>query len=156
MSLTPHSTKPPLHTQNCDAELRGCDVSSETGSAVGVEGGAPTLAGCTLHGTPRNGVAIFGDLETGECGCTLSGCTIAGNKLAGVLVRDGAAPSVLDCDVSRNGGWGIDLRDCGGEYRGNRVAGNGRGALAYALLAEGVTPAALASGNSLDAPPRPG
>jgi hypothetical protein len=43
--------------------LEECDVTSQSGVGVGVEGAAVTLANCSIHGCERHGVAVFGSLE---------------------------------------------------------------------------------------------
>lgn len=43
-------------------------------------------------------------------GGTLTGNRVFGNKLDGLLVRDGAEPAISDNEVTRNGGWGAELK----------------------------------------------
>ena len=105
---------PPRALQQCDAQLLDCDVSSSTGDGVGIEGGAPRLVGCAVHDCERHGVAIFGDMLGEGCAALLERCSVADNRLNGVLVRDGAAPTVVECMVTGNQGWGLQLADCGG------------------------------------------
>ena len=48
--------------------MKDCDVSSSSGSGVGIEGGAPRLITCAVHDCARHGVAIFGDVLGGDGG----------------------------------------------------------------------------------------
>ena len=45
------------------------------------------------------------------------------NGAGGVLCRGGAAPRVLGCSMRGNAGWGLTVKDGGGEYAGNSIAG---------------------------------
>ena len=47
-------------------ELAGCDISSASGSGVGIEGGAPTLRRCAVHDCERHGIAVFGNVLGGS------------------------------------------------------------------------------------------
>ena len=57
--------------QGTDTQLVDCDITSASGSGVGVEGGAPTLLRCRVHGCERHGLALFGDVlggsDSGAC-----------------------------------------------------------------------------------------
>ena len=57
-------------------------------------------------------------------------CVVEKCKLNGVLLRDGAAPT-LEANVLRgNGQYGASLIDCRGTYLGtNQASGNGKGAV---------------------------
>ena len=132
----------------CSVRIESCDISSATGSGLGVEGGSSQITDCALHDCERSGAMLFTDLEETESRATLRGCTLRGNKLHGVVVREGAEPVVRDNAISGNGGYGLALQGCGGEYAGNSVAGNRRGAVAYNLL-DGVDLNALGSANGL-------
>ena len=55
--------------------LTGCDVTSATGTGVGLDAAECVVAGCTIHDCARFGVAVFGD------GARLSG-TFAPTVLA--------------------------------------------------------------------------
>lgn len=44
-------------------EMEECDVTSQSGVGVGVEGAAATLNKCSIHDCERHGVAVFGSLE---------------------------------------------------------------------------------------------
>lgn len=48
--------------QGSDLVLQDCDINSSTGSGVGIEGGSPLLARCTVHNCERHGVAVFSEL----------------------------------------------------------------------------------------------
>jgi hypothetical protein len=70
--------------QGSDLSLQDCDVSSSTGSGVGIEGGAPLIGRCTVHNCERHGVAIFSELGGSEgvmclvglmCGCMMAPST---------------------------------------------------------------------------------
>lgn len=131
--------------------LERCDVSSDTGSGVGLEGGAPTLIECRVHDCARSGVAVFSDLDGAPGRPTLERCWIGANRAHGVLVRTDAEPRVLSCTVEGNGGYGLALQGCGGEFRGNTVRGNRAGAAAVSLLAEGLDRVGIAADNGLAA-----
>jgi nitrous oxidase accessory protein NosD len=131
------------------ARLERCDVSSVTGSGVGVEGGAITIVDCRVHDCARSGVAVFSDMEGVPGRPMVQRCKIEGNKAHGVLVRDGAEPNVLECVMEGHGGYGMALQGCGGVYWGNKMRGNRAGAMAVNLLAETLDPGFLAQDNGL-------
>lgn len=141
-----------VRLQGSNAVLLDCDISSATGDGVGIEGGAPRLQNCSMHHCERHGVAVFGDLFGGGCSAVLEGCSLQDNKLDGLLVRDGATPSVAGCAVSGNGGWGMLLKDAGGSYSGNTVTANSKGSVGYALLYPEVDTARMVVENKLDRP----
>lgn len=43
--------------------LDQCDITSQSGDGVGVEGAAVQLTNCRVHDCERHGVAVFGSLE---------------------------------------------------------------------------------------------
>ena len=51
-----------VYVQGSDLSLQDCDISSSTGTGVGIEGGAPLIGRCTVHNCERHGVAIFSEL----------------------------------------------------------------------------------------------
>ena len=51
-----------MSTQGSDLSLQDCDISSSTGSGVGIEGGGPLLTRCNVHNCERHGFAIFSEL----------------------------------------------------------------------------------------------
>lgn len=119
-----------------DMRMEQCDISSRTGTGVGVEGAAPSLTDCRVAACARHGVAIFGPLDPEldpPGGGTLLGCDISGNGLDGVLVRSGAEPSITDCIIHDNKGAGLSLQDGGGVVERNSIRGNGRGAVTVTL-----------------------
>ena len=107
------------------ATLRGCEVSSGSGSGVGVEGGEVRLLDCRVSGCKNHGVLFVGPTARGE----VSGCVVEKNKLNGVFLRDGAAPRVDGNRIERNGQYGLALFDCAGSVGDNAIAANGRGAV---------------------------
>lgn len=136
-------------TQSNNAILEDCDISSTTGSAVGVEGGSPRIINCSLHDCERSGIMVFSDLEGNPGTPKVQNCKISNNKLNGVLVRDGAEPAVVDNRIENNGGYGLVLQGCGGMYTGNVLEGNRKGQAAVNLLLDGLTVEDLAKENGL-------
>jgi len=121
-----------------DLVMERCEVTSTTGTGIGIEGAAPTIRDCRISGCARHGVAVFGGLgdsweDAGGAGSTsggvIEGCDVGGNAGDGVLVRAGAAPRVSRCAIHDNRGHGISLQDASGEYVNNAVKGNAGGAL---------------------------
>ena len=106
--------------------LRDCDISSASGSGVGVEGGAVSLAGCRVHDCKNHGVLYLGRGARGR----VSGCTLEKNKLNGALLRDGSAPTLEANRLANNGQYGAALIDCRGVYRPtNEAVSNGKGSV---------------------------
>ena len=137
---------------NSGARVDGCDISSATGSGVGVEGGAqPHIINCTIHDCARSGIMIFADLEGNSVGtAVVRDCIVMNNALHGVLVRDGAAPVVGGGNIIQgNGGYGLALQGCGGVYKGNVVKGNRKGEVAVNLLLDGLSREEIAKENEL-------
>jgi parallel beta-helix repeat protein len=129
--------------------LDGCKISSETGSGIGIEGGNPQITNCAIKGCAHSGIMIFSDLE-GEAGTpTISNCSMESNKQHGVLVRDGAAPAVIGNRIRGNGGYGLALQGCGGEYSENEIKENKKGQVAVHLLLDGLDAAKIAKENGL-------
>ena len=123
--------------------LSSCDISSTTGSGVGIEGGSPRLENCRIHDCARSGVMIFSSLyfddddDNGGGGTVVvRDCVIAGNAQHGILVRDGARPFVLhnriECSSSnKNSYYAIAIQNAGGRYRENSIVS---GSVAVHLL----------------------
>lgn len=132
--------------------LEDCSISSATGGGIGIEGGAPTVRRCTVFNNERNGVAIFGDLLDRACAAQLQGCRITNNTGNGLLVRDGAAPTVANTALAGNGEWGLRIQDAGGSYEGCEIAGNARGSVGCSLLDESLNTVQLVERNKLDRP----
>lgn len=136
-----------------DARLEGCDISSSSGSALGIEGNSPHILNCLLHGCERTGALLFGSLDDSPSVPVIRDCRVFGNKLHGIIVRDGAAPRVSSNEIYGNGGWGLALQSCDGCYEGNRLHDNRAGAIAYNLLEEGLDMRDVVSANDLASGP---
>ena len=104
--------------------LRDMDVSSSSGSGVGVEGGDLSLVNSKVHDCKNHGVLFVGEGTRGA----VRGCTLARCKLHGVLVRDGAAPLLADSTFDSNGLFGVAQIDCAGQLAESNVfRGNAKG-----------------------------
>ena len=107
-------------------ELRGCDVTSSSGSGVGVEGGDVTLTSSRIGACKNHGVLYLGRSSSG----LIRDCLIENNKLNGLLLRDGASPVVEASRFVGNGQFGAALIDCRGRLReDNTFKGNAKGAV---------------------------
>ena len=108
-------------------ELRYCDVSSRSGSGVGVEGGAVDIVGCRVHDCKNHGLAYLGPRARGS----VQRSSIEGCKLNGLLVRDGAAPTLEASRFNSNLRFGAEFSaDARCDYRSdNEAKGNGKGAV---------------------------
>jgi parallel beta-helix repeat protein len=130
--------------------IDGCTISSETGSGIGIEGGNPVISNCTIKDCARSGLMIFSDLDGTPGAPKITNCSIENNKQHGILVRDGAEPVVLGNSIQRNGGYGLALQGCAGNYINNEIKGNKNGQLAIHLLMDGLDSADLAKENALE------
>lgn len=139
-----------VRLEGCSAVVLDCDISSSSGDGIGIEGGSPRVARCSVHHCARHGVAVFGDLLGEGCQASLEQCTLLDNRLSGLLVRDGATPAVSRCVMSGNGEWGLLLLDAGGSFTANEIAANSKGSVAYTLLYEEVDTARMVLENKLD------
>ncbi|BDA43086.1 hypothetical protein COCOBI_04-0970 [Coccomyxa sp. Obi] len=108
--------------------LEDCDISSATGSGVGSEGGQLSLIHCSVHNCKRHGVAMFGDLEGSEGEALLQECSVSLNELNGLLVADNAHMILKGGRISRNGGYGVYVKDGTADIEGNTFERNGQGA----------------------------
>lgn len=107
-------------------ELRGCEVSSGSGSGVGIEGGDFTLTESRVSGCKFHGVAFLGPTARGA----VRKCVVEKCKQNGLLIRDGASPTIEANKLLANGQFGAALLDCRGLYlNSNQVSGNGKGAV---------------------------
>ncbi len=112
------------------AELERCDISSATGSGLGVEGGVVTATACKLSGNKLHGAALYGDLAGEAAGdCVLSACQLEENGACGALVRDGASAALRSCTLGRNGAFGLEVVDASVTLVGCTVRANRKGAL---------------------------
>lgn len=136
--------------------LERCDVRSDTGSGLGVEGGAAVAVGSRFCGNSRHGAALFGDLMGGGDdgggaagpATVLEACELSDNRGHGVLLRDGASGDLRSCGVARNGAAGVRVVDSALALVGCTVAGNRGGS----VVLERVTQLDMEA-NALDAPP---
>lgn len=137
---------------NCGSStiIDGCFISSETGSGIGIEGGEPQIRNCTLKNCARSGVMVFSDLDGTPGAPKIQGCSIESNKQHGVLVRDGAEPVVVGNKIQGNGGYGLALQGCAGEYTQNKIKENSKGQVAIHLLLDGLASARIAEENELE------
>jgi hypothetical protein len=105
-------------------ELKGCDISSASGSGIGVEGGCVSVESCIIHDCKNHGILFLGQTARGKVlKSTATNC-----KLNGVLLRDGAAAAVEQNELIGNGQYGAALIDCQGYFASSNVAKrNGRG-----------------------------
>ena len=107
-------------------KLVNCDVSSSSGTGIGVEGGNVTVFSCTVCDCKSHGVLYGGSGSTGR----VERCVLQNNKLNGLLVRDGASPTIKDNLLKGNGQYGAALIDCrGAMLDDNDVLRNGKGAV---------------------------
>ena len=131
--------------------MQRCDVSSATGSGLGVEGGRAVVRGTSLCGCRLHGAALYGDLlgEPSPAGeSLLEACTASRNGGCGVLVRDGAAAAVRACTLEGNAQYGASLVDGTLNLVGCTLRGNRKGSLAL------ERPRGLdMEANALDVPP---
>ena len=105
-------------------ELRYCDIASRSGTGVGVEGGMVSIVSCRVHDCKNHGLSYLGPSARGA----VKGSSIETCKLNGVLVRDGASPT-LD-RLNANLRYGAELIDARCTFRAdNEVKGNGKGAV---------------------------
>ena len=57
--------------------MQDCNISSSTGTGVGIEGGSPLVGRCVVHNCERHGVAIFSELGGSEGAvCLAPACCI--------------------------------------------------------------------------------
>jgi parallel beta-helix repeat protein len=130
--------------------LEGCTISSETGSGIGIEGGNPQILNCTIKNCARSGIMVFSDLDGTSGTPKIERCTIENNTQHGVLVREGAEPAVNGNTIQGNGGYGLALQGCAGEYKENVIKNNKKGAVAVHLLFDGLDSATIAKENGLE------
>lgn len=106
-------------------EIRGCDISSESGSGVGIEGGDVTLSSSRIAGCKNHGVLFLGTTARGA----MRGCVLEKNQLNGLLLRDGASPLIASNKFVSNGQFGAALIDCNGrlDVLDNEFKGNSKG-----------------------------
>jgi F-box protein 11 len=94
-------------------ELQYCDISSKSGTCIGIHDGAdPRLRGNVIHGGGKGGISIFdnglGTIEDNE---------IFGNKLASIFIHSGGNPVLRKNQIHD------------GEQSGVYVYNNGKGTL---------------------------
>ena len=121
-----------VHSPTRKVKFRSCDVSSSSGTGIGVEGGDVKLYKCSVHDCKNHGVIYVGSGATGRIDC----CLVESCKLNGVLLRDGASPTLSGNLIKGNGQYGASLIDCRGVLfpydvllDSNEVVGNGKGAV---------------------------
>lgn len=109
---------------------------------------------CFIHDCASNGIAIFGGQEGSRASAVVENCDLQRNKGHGILIRDGATPAITDSFIFRNGGYGMMLQDCGGSYSRNIVKENFEGSVGHLLLFEGFDINEVVAGNKLDKYPQ--
>ena len=115
-----------VHSPTRKVKFSSCDVASSSGSGIGVEGGNVTVFSCTIHDCKNHGVLYLGGDATGR----VERCIVENCKLNGLLLRDGASPTLSDNLLKGNGQYGASLIDCSGVLLdNNEVVRNGKGAV---------------------------
>ena len=97
--------------------MRGCDVSSDTGSGIAAEGAYLDLTDCVVSNCKTHGVAVYGDLFGNGGFGRVNKCVIRDNGEDGVLVRGGAVAEIAGNEVYGNGRFGVELADVGADCR---------------------------------------
>jgi len=106
-------------------ELEGCDITSQNGACVAIQGGAdPRLRRNMIHDGKQSGVWVFdqglGMLEDND---------IIANALAGVEIRTGGDPTLRRNLINRNGYTAVWIHESGkGVVEDNDLTGNKPGA----------------------------
>ena len=81
---------------------------------------------CKVSGCKYHGVAFVGPTARGA----VRRCVVEGNQQNGVLLRDGASPTLDANRLTSNGQYGAALLDCRGRYLdSNQASKNGKGAV---------------------------
>ena len=107
-------------------KFRACDIASSSGSGIGVESGDVYIKACTVHDCKNHGVLYVGSAATGR----VEGCKVEKCKLNGLLLRDGASPTLSKNLLTGNGQYGAALIDCRGVFEdSNEMKGNAKGAV---------------------------
>lgn len=107
-------------------ELCECQISSTSGSGVGVEGGDVTLSSCRIADCNNHGALFLGPTARGA----MRDCLVERNKLNGVLLRDGAYPTLERNQWVANGQFGLKLVNCRSrQYDANVASKNGKGSV---------------------------
>lgn len=115
-----------VHSPTSRVKFFSCDIASSSGSGIGVEGGNVTVTSCTIHDCKNHGVLYVGSEATGR----VERCIVENCKLNGLLLRDGASPTLSDNLLKGNGQYGAALIDCRGVLLDdNEVVRNGKGAV---------------------------
>ena len=115
-----------VHSLERKVKFLNCDVASSSGSGIGVGGGNVTVFSCTIHDCKNHGVVYRGSGSTGR----VKRCIVEKCKLNGLLLRDGASPTLSDNLLKGNGQYGAALIDCRGVLlNDNEVVRNGKGAV---------------------------
>lgn len=113
----------PMHSK---VKLLNCDIASSSGSGVGIEGGNVTVFSCTVHDCKNHGVVYRGSDAIGR----VERCIVENCKLDGLLLRDGASPTLANNLLKGNGRYGAEFIDCRGVVLDdNEVVRNGKGAV---------------------------
>ncbi|KAF5826669.1 pectin lyase fold/virulence factor [Dunaliella salina] len=137
-----------------DLWLDACDICSTSGSGIGIEGAAPLISRCRIHGCANHGLAIFGPLDPEAPlgmagGGSVKNCTVEQNKGDGICVRSSAEPFVSGNLVQENRGNGMALKDCGGHYIMNSILKNKKGGFVTEGF-YGATAAKIAQENKVE------
>jgi len=101
-----------------------CDITSTSGSAVGVEGGKAEFKECVFRGSKEHGVALF------DCRLALMDqCGFVNNKGDGARCVDGANAKFLKCSFRGNQGYGLCVLDSSARVENAVIFKNFRGSV---------------------------
>ena len=115
-----------VHSPMRNVKFQNLDVASSSGSGIGVEGGNVTVFSCTIHDCKNHGVLYVGSGATGR----VKRSVVEKCNLNGILLRDGASPTLSDNLIQGNGQYGAALVDCRGVLlNDNEVVRNRKGAV---------------------------
>jgi parallel beta-helix repeat protein len=102
-------------------DLEGCDISSQSGTCVGIHDGAdPRLRRNQIHDGTQAGVLVYADGRG-----TLEDNDISGNALAGVAIKTGGDPTLRRNQIHDGKSGGVFVYDDGrGTLEDNDISGN--------------------------------
>ena len=138
-----------VHLVDSNVKLLRCDVSSTTGSGIGVEAGNVEILECTVQMCAGHGIVLVSNIEGDTGNVHVTSCLVKSNKRNGILIKGAGEPNIESTILRGNGEFGISIQDSGPRINDNKFQGNAKGPVYIDSLSHNITEESWKKSNQL-------